>query len=451
MAAALLAAAAAPIQAQSIGGFPLPDPAPTDQTGIRDKPPPEHLLSSMAGESKSLDKKGVDLLFEYTGEAAGVVAGGDRKGVDYAGQAHIKADFDLQKLAGLNATSFHLAIVNRHGRNAAGDYLQDHLLQVQEIYGGAGGVGAVAHLVYAYGELSLDGGKVDLEAGRLPVSHDFASSPLYCDFLNTIVCGSPHAEVGDPAFTIFPYSTWGARLRVKPTKGLVVLGGAYQVRPKFGGDSGFNWGFSGTTGVLLPLEVDWLPTFGADALPGHYKIGVTYDTSNYSDLLLDGAGRPFALSGAPPRRRGGRSSAYVLADQMVARAGKGSTSGVVLFGGLVQMDEDSDKIGRILFGGAHLNGVIAARPKDSINLLAGHQSVSDALTATQRLQAAAGRPLQGAPAGIQTSEWLAEANYDAHVTSGLHLIPDLQYIGRPDATAANRSALVAGLRVAVVF
>lgn len=443
-----LAFAALPANAQIIGGYPLPDPALGDITGIRDKPPTEHLLDADLGGLKA---KGIKLVGEYLGEAADIASGGNRRGTAYAGQLEITADLDLGTLAGLNGTSFHVAVVNRHGRSASTEFLGDRLLAVQEIYGGAGRPGTVAHLAYAYGEIPLHGGAVDIEAGRLPVTHDFASSPLYCDLLSTIVCGSPRAEAGDAAFTIFPNSTWGARLRLSLTKSLVLMGGAYQVRSAFGGNSGFDWGFSSSTGVVLPVEVDWLPKFGTQALPGHYKVGVTYDSSDYTDLALDAAGLPFARTGAAPRVGGRRSSYYVLADQMIVRTGAGATAGVVLFGGVVQMNDRAYTLGRIAFGGAHLGGLAKSRPDDAVNLLFGYQRVSAALTATQRIDAAAALPLAGGAPSVQTSQWVAEANYNIHVTSGLHLIPDMQYVTRPDATAHNRSALVLACRISIIL
>lgn len=437
-----------PANAQIIGGYPLPDPAPGDSTGIRDKPPPEHLLGADLAGSK---KQGVALVAEYTGEAAVIASGGNRKGAAYAGQLSIKADVDFGTLAGLDGTSFHVAVVNRHGQNASAAFLDDRLLQVQEIYGGAGDPGTVAHLAYAYGDLALRGGAIDIEVGRLPVTHDFAASPLYCDLLNTIVCGSPRAQVGDPAFTIFPNSTWGARLRFSLNKSLFLMGGVFQVRRIFGGSSGFDWGFSSSNGVLLPIEIDWLPKLGTKALPGHYKVGLTYDSSDHSDRSLDAVIVPFASASSGPPVGSHRSSFYLLADQMMLRTGVGTTDGLVLFGGVVQMNDRAFTLGRIAFGGVHLGGLIEGRRDDAINLLFAYQSINAALTATQHIEAGLGLPLAGGAAGIQTSQEVAELNCNIHVAPGFHLIPDLQYVARPDATAQNRSALVIGLRVSIIL
>ena len=433
--------------AQEIGGFPLPEAPPSDKSGIRNKPEPEHLLNLDAWNE--LDNSGVGVKVEYTGEGATVVGGGNRKGADYAGQLHLKLDLDFATLLGLSNITVHAALVNRHGRNLSGDYLGDDILHAQEIYGGAGGV--AAHLVYGYLEGSFADGMIDVEAGRLPVAHDFVSSPLYCNSLATLICGSPHAIPGDPAFTIFPNSTWGGRIRLAPKGDVHIQAGVYQVRPKFGGPTGFDFGDSGATGTYFPVEIGYLPKIGKDALPGHYKIGFTYDTSNYQDLLHDTAGNPFVLSGLAPREHEHRTSWYVLADQMVVRTGKGATSGIVLFGGYIGLDEATSAVSSIAFAGVHAKGVIADRPADSLNVLLGQVRMSEALSATQALQEGLGLPLANQAEGIQRRERLAEINYDVHVTDGVHLIPDLQYIKRPNATFANRSALIGAMRIAITL
>lgn len=431
--------------AQEIGGFPLPDA--TVGSDIHDKPPPEHLLGSLQ-KPGAIDVPGVSLLLEYTGEAADIAAGGNRKGMDYAGQLHLKADFDLDRIADLSGASFHVTLINRHGRNASKDYLGDTILQAQEIFGGTHG--AIVHLVYAYAELARGNGAFDLMAGRLPVTHDFASSPLYCEFLNTLVCGSPRATVGDPAFTIFPNSTWGGRLRLKPRSDVALQAGVFQVRPEFGGKSGFDWSFAGT-GAYFPLELDYLPKLGKAGLPGHYKLGVSYDTSNYPDLFRNIAGLPIAISSLSARQHGGRTSYYALADQMLVRTGTGGTSGVVVFGGYVYLDERTARVASIAFAGVHALGLVPKRAHDSVNLLIGSVGASASLVRAQSLDVLLGQPLAGGAVGVESHEHIVEANYDAQIVQGLHLIPDLQFVSRPGATTANQSALVGAVRVDVIF
>ena len=107
---------------------------------------------------------------------------------------------------------------------------------------------------------------------------------------------------------------------------LYVTTGVYEVNQGLYSYANFRTGFkfdtSQDSGVYLPVEIGWEPSFGAAELPGHYKIGFGYDTSssyrNFANCArrdglpgcaprthrgntpVLGAGRPDA---APPRRR----------------------------------------------------------------------------------------------------------------------------------------------------
>jgi porin len=59
-----------------------------------------------------------------------------------------------------------------------------------------------------------------------------------------------------------------AQVYVVPT--VYVMAGLFQVNPNFGGRSGWNLFEPGATGLSVPLEVGWTPSFGANHLLGHY-------------------------------------------------------------------------------------------------------------------------------------------------------------------------------------
>ena len=83
---------------------------------------------------------------------------------------------------------------------------------VQEIYGAGGNV--LVHLVSAYAELTLFDQRLDIAAGQMNVENDFASSPLYCNFMNNALCGDPKAlPAGDFGHSAFPDGVWAGRIR----------------------------------------------------------------------------------------------------------------------------------------------------------------------------------------------------------------------------------------------
>jgi len=422
--------------------------ATRQQVEVGDAAEPEHALGSWGGVRTRLSDAGIDLSPGYLAEIADVASGGLRHGLDYAHQIKLQADIDGDKLLGLGGFSLHTTLVERAGRNASADYLGDDLFEVQEIYGGT--KHAAAHLVYLYGEQLFAGGKLDLKAGRMDVGQDFAASPLYCQFLSLGLCPQPRSLTLDSGFTIYPNSTWAARVRTQP--GAVYLSlGVYQARPRYGGPSGFDWGFSHTTGVELPAEIGWEPRFGSADLQGHYKAGIAINTSDTPD----------PLTGA---NYGHRFSWYLLADQMLARTGKNGTDGMILIGGWAHADPRTAVLSDFAFGGVVARGVVPGRPGDTVEALVSHGTISGRVTAAQRLAQARDEPLPAGfplspgsfaaaavPPGVQTGEWIVEANYGFKVRPGVTLVPDVQFVGRPAAVKTIPDALVLAGRLEVNF
>ena len=417
--------------------------------------PAEHLLGDWDGVRTDLAARGVALSFSYASETAAVASGGAKQGVDYADSLNALADVDLQKLTGTPGLSVHTALVERAGRDASRDFLHDGLDQVQEIYGSGGD--AAAHLVYLFAEQKLAGDHLDLEAGRMDVGQDFAASPIYCEFLNLSICPNPRALTAAHGFTVFPTATWGGRLKLSADMGRIpayVQVGAFQVRPQGGGRSGFDFSSTGTTGAFLPLEVGLTPRLGPSALIGHYKLGVADDTSKAADLWeAQGGGRLALAGGQAPRTHRGQALAYVSVDQMLVRTGPNGTDGVLLFGAYDHADPHTAMIDQTAIAGLRARGVVPGRPGDSIGLQATWIALSNQLTATERLEAMQDgtlSPVQpgaiSALQGIQTSETIVEAVYNAKLRDGFHIYPDAQYIIHPGAYGKISNGLVLAFR-----
>lgn len=420
-------------------------------------PPPapqaEHLLGDWGGVRTSLGERGIDLTVDFTSEAAGNVAGGTRRGFTFANQVGLQADMDWQKLAGLQGFSTHVVLVNRSGSNDS-VLFGDRVNSVQEIYGGGGNV--LVHFVYAYAEQSLADGRVDIAAGRMPVLNDFAASPLYCNFMNVSICGNPGSLAsGDVGLSAWPASTWSGRVRARPTPETYVQFGIYEVSQGIYSDSrarsGFDFSTNRDTGAEFPLEVGYTPSFGADRLPGHYKLGVGYDTSNYPDFYADAAGGPLALTGANPRNHHGRVIWWALADQMLLRHGAGDDAGLIALAAYTHGDPATTAYESQYTLGLLDKGFWASRPSDTIGLLATYQTLSGALGRQQVLEQAFGLPLSNNATGKQTSELIFEANYDIHVYRGVNVQPEFQYIVRPNGESDRKDVQVLGFKTHVTF
>lgn len=448
-------AALAQVTDRAVGagpGGPVSPPAPPPATQAIDAPPVDHLLGDWGGIQPTLSSLGINLQVEGISEFAGNVSGGTRQGATFANQIGIQNDINWERLAGITGLSTHVIMVNRSGSSDSRVF-GDNLLPVQEIYGSGGNV--AVHLVSVYAQETLLDKRLDIAAGRMNVENDFASSPLYCGFMNNGLCGDPKAlPGGDIGHSAYPDAVWSARVKVRPTDQTYVTTGVYEVNQGLYSDANFRTGFkfdtSQDSGFYLPIELGWEPLLGAAKLPGHYKLGFGYDTSsNYKDF-----GNPLAAAGVPgydTKTRGGNSQFWALADQMLVRNGDGDRNGLIALAGLVVNDGNNTAYANQYFLGLLDHGFWAARPDDGVGLLATYVSVSNRLGNVEAAELANGLPLSNNATGIQSHEMILETNYDIHVVNGLNFQPDFQYVIRPNAQSNIENAAVFGFRARVEF
>ena len=190
-------------------------------------PPVERLFGDWYGLQPKLQSLGINIQVDALTEFAGNVSGGTRQGATFANQIGFGNNNKWERLAGITGLSTHVVIVNRSGSNDSRVF-GDNLLPVQEIYGSGGNV--VAHLVSAYAQETLFDSRIDIALGRMNVENDFASSPLYCSFLNNGLCGDPKAlPGGDIGHSAYPDAAWAARVRVVPIPETYAKIGVYEV------------------------------------------------------------------------------------------------------------------------------------------------------------------------------------------------------------------------------
>ncbi len=400
----------------------------------------------------SLGNLGIDVLGDFITEFASNVSGGLKQGSTFANQLGLELDVDWQKLARIQGLSTHIVVVNRSGSPDSG-LIGDGLQPVQEIYGAGGDVGI--HLVYAFAEEKLLQDHVDVTVGRMPVSLDFAASPLYCNFMNNSLCGNPKAlPGGNIGFSSYPDAVWGGRLRVRPTDSTYIQGGIYATdQDLYTYDrfrSGFTFDTSKISGETFPVEAAWLPTFGADRLPGHYKVGFSYDNSSYRDFYVGDNGAPALLTGNPYKLHKGHTQAWALFDQLVLRQGPGPNDGLTVLGGYIHNDATTSVYADQYFGGLLERSFWKARPLDTIGVLFSYVNTSPQLAHQQALQEQLGLPITGAT-GVQRHSEIIEANYDIHVYRGVNFEPDFQYVFRPNGVNNIKDAAVFGFKSHIAF
>ena len=443
---------AAMAQASDGAAGPASQPVQPTPTQAVDGPSVEHLFGPWGGPFAGLASRGVNFQLDAVSELAGNVSGGTKQGATFANQVGLGIDINWELLAKITGFSTHAIFVNRSGSSDS-NLFGDHLLPVQEIYGSGGDVGV--HLVSVYGEETLLNGRFDLAAGRMNVENDFASSSLYCNFMTNALCGDPKAlPAGDIGHSAYPEAVWAARVRVKPTPQTYIETGVYEVNQGLYSTqydrTGFEFNTSRDSGVYIPVEIEWEPTLGPGNLPGHYKIGVGYDTSpGYKDFanVLAAASVP----GYVARERRGNTQVWGLIDQMVYRNGPMDNQGVTLLAGFVHNESTRTAYAEQYYAGFLDQGFWSLRPNDSINLLFTYVSISPQLIAVQNVEQTYGLPLSNNATNVQSHEVVLEANYGIHLFRGVTLRPDFQYVIRPNAQTTIRDAAVFGCSTHITF
>ena len=453
-AAAALAAGAGLMPAQAQPANPPISVGPSEALSPPTAPAPaapEHLIPDFGGYRANLERIGINLQLDWIAEVAGNVSGGTRQSSSYAGQVGFEADIDWNKLANVRGLTTHVVIVNREGSNVGANF-GDTLNQVQEIYGAGGDVGI--HLVYAYAEESLLDGRLDIAAGRAPELNDFSASPLYCNFINNSLCGNPKAlPESDVGFSSYPDAVFFGRVRGRPTANTYIQVGVYEVNqnlytyPEF--RTGFHFDGSRDSGVMIPVEVAYEPLVGAQAMPGHYKLGFGYDTSTYNKYLTTPAS---VLAGVGTNGTANKTGYWALADQMVLRTGPGATDGLILLGGYVHTDPQVSNYTNQVFAGALLRNFWKARPLDTVGFLFNYANVSGDLGKEQALDIAFGLPVLGSSTrAIQTHQEIIELNYNIHVYRGVSFQPLFQYYFRPNGVSNIKDAAILGFKSHISF
>jgi porin len=347
--------------------------------------------------------------------------GGEQQGFAYDGLTEISLDFDLEKIAGLEGTSFFIA-----GYWASGDDLSDtkigNLIDVSQVFDGR-----TVRLGQMYLEQKLFAGALDVALGRLSTGDDFATSDLYKSYVSSGINGNPFAlDENLPSFTEDSVAQWGVRAIGRPSAQIHLAAGVYNADPDVAKDGkhGVDFVLNPQDGVLAIAEAGyhWQQAEDDTGLPGNATIGGYYDSSDFAPV--DGAGR----------ERDGNEGFYLLLDQMAYReGGPGTDQGLTPW--LAFTFAPVERVNTIPFsasGGLVYQGLVPGRDDDLTALAVYYGKFSDRLE-------------------DQNAETVVEANHRLQLAPWLYVTPDFQYVIRPNGQSDIDDAAVFGAEIGVDF
>lgn len=347
--------------------------------------------------------------------------GGESHGFAYDGLMEISLDFDLEKIAGLEGTSFTIS-----GWWASGDDLSDdhigNLIDVSQVFDGRS-----VRLGQMYVEQELFDEALNVEIGRLSTGDDFAASDLYEAYVSTGVNGNPFAlEANLPSFTSDSVATWGVRAIAKPIEQVHLAVGVYNADSNLdkNGKNGVDLSLDLQDGVLTFAEsgYHWNQTKDDTALPGNLTFGGYFDSSDFD--YVDGS----------DRTRNGNYGFYLLLDQMAYReGGPGSDQGLTPWAAFtLAPDEQVNTIPFSFAGGLVYQGLLPDRDDDLTALAVYYGKFSDKLE-------------------DQNAETVVEANHRFQLAPWLYITPDFQYVIRPNGESDIDDAAVFGGEISIDF
>lgn len=454
--------AGAQVMDRDIGSAPsllVSRPLPSHATRKTTVPPfsePEAVAPNPV--SKWLRRRGINFLVDNTNEFAGAITPPTRgstpgfsnykQGASNAGQYAMQLDMDWDKLAGWHGFATHMVTVGRYG-TTANRMFGDWLNHASEDYGGGGNV--VVHLVYAYGEETLLGGRLAIAAGRMAEISDFAASPLFCNFQNGSICGRPKGITDTNFAAGYPASTWGFRVRGRPARSVYVQTGLYPIEngiyQVFQHRTGFKFNGANIIGYAAPIETAWEPVFRHGTLPGHYKFGAQLFSTPQSDNYLDVNDAPYGLTGRKQKQHGASWSTWVMFDQRLLHY-HDKDSGLTALSGVIYNDPRTSLRKYLVYTALLNRGAFRARPYDTMGFALTYTRIADGVTLAEQDMIDSGKrsSLPNHATGVQRDTVVMEANYAIHVMPGVIFTPLFEYYIHPNAQSNLRDAALLGFK-----
>ncbi|TLP64800.1 MULTISPECIES: carbohydrate porin [Pseudomonas] len=390
------------------------------------------LTGDWRGLRHRMEADGIKFTGDYSGETAYNAHGGLHRSARYSQNIKLGVQLDLSKRYGLeNAGKIQLTINDRRGNSASED-LVGNRLPIQENYGG---------LYTRLTELSYERDftpALNLKLGYMAMGNDLGGldSGILCNFMNAGFCGHPLNMSGGSGWSNYPNAHLGARVKYDLSPSWQLRVAAFNVDPESNGNPTRAWhlGPKHTTGTVLPVELVY--KLQAE-LPGEYKLGYYYDSSNVKRIGSD-------------KQVAGRGGHYLLIDQAVWSDSTSPGRSLHAFGQYSASSEAASPFTRWYGAGVVLYKPFDGRPRDTVAL--GYGRAVQNPRSRQVQEDAAFDAGQQFP-HLDGAEQLIELSYGYQATPWLNLRPDVQYIVEPGAFSgqAIEDALVLGLQVKASF
>jgi len=401
----------------------------------------ESSIREVRSAYQTLAERGVRPALIYDAEVFADLAGGARRGATYLDNLSLQLTLDTRRLVGWPGATVFLNGLGIHGGRPS------------EFAGDAQGVSSIEAprtwtLEEAWLEQKLFGDHVSVLVGRYDLNTEFYRVHTADLFLNSSFGIGPEFSLsGHGGPSVFPSTSVGGRVEVKPIEGVVLRSAVLDGVPV---ERHGEWDvFARGDGLLIVGEAAFLyrPAPAAGAGPRGFglgrgarlplsdvkvAVGVWHYTARFQDLSeTRGDGTPVTHEGS--------TGGYVIGDATVYEDDAGRRLRVFAQVGLG--DARVNRFGLYTGGGASLEGAIPGRDRDQVGFGVAAAHNGGHFIDQQR------------KAGLRVDrvETTLELTYLASLASWVTLRPDLQYVVNPNTNPRTPNALVGLIRLELTF
>lgn len=229
----------------------------------------------------------------------------------------------------------------------------------------------------------------------------------------------------------------GAFVRVWPTDWLYLQGMVVDPESNFShyrrGTAGFDTTFHGNDRAMTTWEFGLVPKIetAKGCLPGHYRFGAWQDPHQKQLYVSYDTGSP--------KYQSGDLGWYVNFDQLVwkEQADPRDSQGLGVFGRFGFADGDVNPVSSFWSAGLTYEGLLPMRNQDKLGFGIAQSLLSEDYGKYVNARA--------------DKETVFEAYYAIPITPSIEITPDIQFIANPGGCSDSQDALIAGVRIKILF
>ena len=374
-----------------------------------------------SAKEKLYDKTGITLSYDYYADVFTNLSGGKNHGTNYTHIMIFEAALDLEKTVGLKGASLTVSGAYNSGKDLSKKIGNFFTISESSVTKGWMFYELYYKQKFEFNEIN----SLSVKAGRLSMSDDFASMPIFGNLSAGAMDSTPEAIFFASPYTSSTLASWGFALNFETAKNITLSYGLYQAPSNINDSNwdGLDFGISKSDGYMMMLQLSWSPTLFGN-LQGLYQVG---------GYFFDGYDMPLLKDSSKSQDDG--YGFYIQAQQTVwADPDNQNRSITIWLGAQFAPKKRICDVVYQAYAGMQFQGFLPFREQDSVFL-----------------SWTSGWFSKDYNNGNSDCETIFEVNYLYQLNSNISLQPVMQYVMKPNGNSDIKNAVVLGGQVMVSF